>query len=111
MNVYDVTPWPQVTVTVQERRQYTLDAASAEVAGRTRYIQHQTSKLDRKTTHWTHRLVELEQVASSRALVGSEGTSRSAGGAQGGAGGAQGGAGRRSLAPSRSTPALKTHGL
>ena len=110
MNVYDVTPWPQVTVTVQERRQYTLDAASAEVAGRTRYIQHQTSKLDRKTTHWTHRLVELEQVASSRALAGSEGTSRSAGGAQGGAGGAQGGA-RRSLAPSRSTPALKTHGL
>ena len=106
MNVYDVTPWPQVTVTVQERRQYTLDAASAEVAGRTRYIQHQTSKLDRKTTHWSHRLVELEHVASSRALVGSEGTSRSAGGA----GGAQGGAGR-SLAPSRSTPALKTHGL
>ena len=103
MNVYDVTAWPQVTVTVQERRQYTLDAASAEVAGRTRYIQHQTSKLDRKTTHWSHRLVELEHVTSSRALVGSEGTSRSAGGAQGGA--------RRSLAPSRSTPALKTHGL
>jgi len=39
MNVYHVTALPQVTVTVQERRQYTLDAASAEVAGRTRYIQ------------------------------------------------------------------------
>ena len=104
-----------MTVTVQERRQYTLDAASAEVAGRTRYIQNQTSKLDRKTTHWTHRLLELEHMAPSRALVAasgqspdSEGTSRSSkGGAQGGA---QGGAGR-SLAPSRSTPALKTHGL